>query len=117
MNKKYWIQIIYAFYFSCQGLFHIIKRERAFQQELMLAAILIPVTYWLDVSTSERVLLVASVLGILIVELLNASIETAINRISLERHSLSKLAKDLSSAAVMMSFILMIVVWLSILFQ
>ncbi|MBI4357361.1 MAG: diacylglycerol kinase [Gammaproteobacteria bacterium] len=115
MNKKYWTQIIHAFTFSCQGLLYALKRERAFQQELMLAAVLIPIAFWLEVSQLERILLVASMLWILIIELLNSSIETAIDRIGLEHHSLSKLSKDLSSAAVMMSFILMFYIWVSIL--
>ena len=77
-----------------------IREESAFRQELTLAAILVPCGIVVPVAPVERAALLASVLLVLIVELLNSSVEAAIDRISLERHELSKRAKDFGSAAV-----------------
>ena len=85
--------------------------EAAFRQEVVLAVILVPCAFWVPVAPVERALLVASVLLVLVVELLNSAVEAAIDRISLERHSLSKRAKDLGSAAVLVSLVLCALVW------
>ena len=85
--------------------------ESAFRQELLLALLLVPAGVWLGTNWVERALLVGSVLLVLIVELLNSGIEAAIDRISLERHSLSKRAKDLGSAAVLVTLVLLATVW------
>lgn len=91
------------------------REEAAFRQEVALAAVLIPLGLWLGKTGIERALLVAPMLLVLIVELLNSAVEAAIDRIGLERHALSGLAKDIGSAAVMAAFILMGVVWICIL--
>ena len=85
--------------------------EAAFRQEVILAVILVPCAFWVPVAPVERAALVASVLLVLVVELLNSAVEAAIDRISLERHILSKRAKDIASAAVLVSLLLCGLVW------
>ena len=96
---------------SLAGFRVAICEESAFRQELVFAAILIPCAFAVPVDPVARVLLLVSVLLVLIVELLNSSIETAIDRISLERHELSRRAKDLGSAAVMVALVTCLMVW------
>ena len=91
------------------------RNESAFRQEVFLAAILVPVACLVDVTRVERALLIATVLLLLVVELLNAGIETAIDRISFELHPLSRRAKDMGSAAVMLALAILAVVWISVL--
>jgi diacylglycerol kinase (ATP) len=88
-----------------------IREESAFRQELTLAAILVPCGLVVPVDAVGRVLLLGSVLLVLIVELLNSSVEAAIDRISLERHELSRRAKDLGSAAVMVALFMCVMTW------
>jgi diacylglycerol kinase (ATP) len=101
----------HAFLNSCAGLDDAIRNESAFRQEVVLAAILLPIAFWVPVVPVERALLVATVLLVMIVELLNTGVEAAIDRISFERHSLSKRAKDIGSAAVLVSLVLLGLVW------
>ncbi len=105
------VRIVHAFFHSCAGLADAFRHESAFRQEIVLAAILVPTAFWLRVSAVERALLVATVLLVMIVELLNTGVEVAIDRISFERHSLSKRAKDMGSAAVLVALVLMATVW------
>lgn len=105
------VRIVHAFFNSCAGLADAFRHESAFRQEILLAAILVPAAFWLRVTPVERALLVATVLLVMIVELLNTGVEVAIDRISYERHSLSKRAKDIGSAAVLVALLLMAVVW------
>jgi len=100
---------------SWLGLVGCFREEAAFRQELALSIVVIPLGLWLGHSGVERALLVAPMLLVLIVELLNSAIEATVDRIGLERHLLSGLAKDIGSAAVLMSFILMAAVWLLVL--
>ena len=109
------VRIWHAFFNSCAGLTDAWRHESAFRQEIMLAAILIPVAWMVPVSRGERALLVATVLLVMIVELLNTGVEVAIDRISFEHHSLSKRAKDIGSAAVLVALLLMAAVWATIL--
>ena len=109
------IRIVHAFFNSLAGFANAWRHESAFRQEVLLAAILIPIACWAPVAPVERALLVAVVLLVLIVELLNSSVETAIDRISLDHHSLSKRAKDIGSAAVFVALVLCAVVWAMIL--
>ncbi|SIT37710.1 Diacylglycerol kinase [Paraburkholderia piptadeniae] len=88
-----------------------IREESAFRQELTLAAILVPCGIVVPVEPVSRVLLLGSVFLVLIVELLNSSVEAAIDRISLERHELSRRAKDLGSAAVMVALFMCVMTW------
>jgi diacylglycerol kinase (ATP) len=99
---------------SLAGFQVAIREESAFRQELTLAAILIPCGVLVPVDPVSRVLLIGSVLLVLIVELLNSSVEAAIDRISLERHELSRRAKDLGSAAVMVALGMCLMTWVLI---
>jgi diacylglycerol kinase (ATP) len=96
---------------SLAGFRVAIREESAFRQELTLAAILLPCGVLVPVDPVSRVLLLGSVLLVLIVELLNSSVEAAIDRISLERHELSRRAKDLGSAAVMVALGMCVMTW------
>jgi diacylglycerol kinase (ATP) len=96
---------------SLAGFRVAIREESAFRQELTLAAILIPCGLIVPVEPVSRVMLLGSVLLVLIVELLNSSVEAAIDRISLERHELSRRAKDLGSAAVMVALGMCVMTW------
>lgn len=87
------------------------REEAAFRQECVAAVVLVPLGLWLGQDGVERVLLVAPVFLVLIVELLNSSIEATVDRIGVERHQLSGLAKDLGSAAVFVSLLLVVIVW------
>ena len=104
-------RIVQAFFNSLAGLGDAWRHESAFRQEILLAAVLVPAALAVPVTGPERALLVGSVLLLLVVELLNSSVEAAIDRISLERHSLSKRAKDLGSAAVLVTLVLLAAVW------
>jgi diacylglycerol kinase (ATP) len=105
-------RILRALASSLRGLKGAYREEAAFRQELALALIVIPLGLWLGHGATERVLLTAPVVLILIVELLNSAIEATVDRIGFERHALAGLAKDIGSAAVLMSFVLLVVVWL-----
>ena len=108
-------RIIQATWNSFAGLADAWKHESAFRQEVLLAIVLVPTALFLPLDRSEKALLVASVLLVLIVELLNSSVEAAIDRISFDHHNLSKRAKDIGSAAVFVALGLMTAVWLVIL--
>jgi diacylglycerol kinase (ATP) len=96
---------------SWNGLIYAYKEESAFRQELALSLILIPLAIYLPVTPIEKILLIASVILVLITELLNSSVEAAIDRISFEVHDLSKRAKDFGSAAVMLALLLCALTW------
>ena len=100
-----------AFIYSMHGIASAFRHEAAFRQEVLLAAVLIPLALLLDATGLARAMMIASVLLVLIVELLNSAIEAAIDRISMEDHHLAKRAKDLGSAAVMLSLVNVAVVW------
>ena len=98
--KNSWCGLVYAF-----------QEESAFRQELTLFVLLTPVAFLLPISYLEKALLVASLLMVLVVELLNSSVEAAIDRISFEHHDLSKRAKDFGSAAVMLALFIAVLMW------
>lgn len=104
-----------AFFHSHRGLRDAWRHEHAFRQELLLALALSPVIVFAPVSLSGRAALVASLLLVLIVELLNSAIEAVVDRVSLESHELSGRAKDMASAAVMLSLVVAGVVWVAVL--
>jgi len=91
---------------SWAGLVFAVREESAFRQELLLAAILVPVALWLPATVVETGMMLASVVLVLIVELLNSSVEAAVDRISFSKHGLSQRAKDYGSAAVMLAIFL-----------
>ena len=101
--------------YSLQGMASAFRHEDAFRQECMLAAVLIPAALLIPVGGTEKALMIASVLVVLIVELLNSAVEAAVDRISLENHLLAKRAKDFGSAAVFLSLINVAAVWLLVL--
>jgi diacylglycerol kinase (ATP) len=100
---------------SWHGLQFAIKEESAFRQELTLTAVLLPISLVLPVSRAEHILLLMVVILVLIIELLNSSVEAAIDRISFDNHGLSKRAKDYGSAAVMLALLLCLFTWIYIL--
>lgn len=106
-----------AFHYSMAGLRAAFTCEDAFRQEAILAAILIPTSFFLPVSGIGRALMIASVLLVLIVELLNSAIEAVVDRVSLDRHHLSKRAKDIGSAAVLLALINVVSVWACVIFN
>ena len=104
-----------ALHYSLAGLRAAFSGEDAFRQEVLLAALLIPASLVLPVSGVGRALMIASVLLVLIVELLNSAIEAAVDRVSLDRHHLAKRAKDIGSAAVLLALVNVVLVWLCVL--
>jgi diacylglycerol kinase (ATP) len=98
--KNSWCGLVYAF-----------KEESAFRQELTLCALLTPLAFLLPTTLLEKALLISSLILVLVVELLNSSVEAAIDRISFEHHDLSKRAKDFGSAAVMLALLITLLMW------
>lgn len=111
-----WSRIWHAVGFSLAGL-RAGWSETAFRQEALAAIVLIPLAFWLGNHWVETALLAGSVLGVMIVELLNTGIETAIDRIGPEWHDLSKRAKDMGSAAVLLSLLLCGGIWIAALYH
>jgi diacylglycerol kinase (ATP) len=105
-----------AMFYSIDGFRAAYQHEDAFRQEVMVAALLIPVALFLPASGAGKALMIASVLLVLLVELLNSAVEATVDRISLENHPLGKRAKDIGSAAVFVSLMNVIVVWALVLF-
>jgi len=103
--------------YSIAGLKAAYLCEDAFRQEVWLAVLLIPTALLLPVPWIGRGLMVASVLLVLVVELLNSAIEAVVDRVSLENHRLAKRAKDIGSAAVLVSLLMVVVVWACVLLQ
>ena len=108
-------RLINATGYSLSGLAEAARHEDAFRQELILAAVMVPLGIWLGATGIERALLVGSVLLVLIVELLNSAVEATVDRVSLDDHNLAKRAKDIGSAAVMLALTNVAVVWLLVL--
>jgi diacylglycerol kinase (ATP) len=100
-----------AFGYSLAGFRAAYKHEDAFRQEVLLAVLMIPLAVLLPVSHIGKALMIASVLLVIVVELLNSAIEATVDRISLDSHTLAKRAKDIGSAAVLVSLINVLVVW------
>ena len=100
-----------AFFYSMDGLAAAFRHEHAFRQEVFIAVVLIPLALWLPASGIGKALMIGSVLLVLIVELLNSALEAVVDRISSENHELAKRAKDMGSAAVMLSLMVVAIVW------
>jgi diacylglycerol kinase (ATP) len=98
--KNSWCGLVYAF-----------LEESAFRQELSLFVLLTPLALFLPIGYLEKALLISSLIMVLVVELLNSSVEAAIDRISFEHHDLSKRAKDFGSAAVMLALFIALLIW------
>jgi len=110
-------RVIRATGYSMAGLAAAYRGESAFRQEFWLAAVLLPLAFWIGRGWVEVALLVGSLMLVLIVELLNSGIEAAIDRVSFEIHDLPKRAKDLASAAVLLSLVLCAGIWLAALWN
>jgi diacylglycerol kinase (ATP) len=114
-NTRGWRRIVNAFGYSMKGFKACWEVEEAFRQEVLLLVPLIPVGIVLGATPAERAMLVGSLLMVPIVELLNSAIEANVDRVGLERHELSKRAKDIASAAVFTSIAFALVIWALIL--
>jgi len=101
--KNSWCGMVYAY-----------QEESAFRQELTLLAILTPIALFLPIPSLHKAILITSLIMVLVVELLNSSVEAAIDRISFDHHDLSKRAKDFGSAAVMLALLVAAVLWVTI---
>ena len=110
-------RIVRATGYSFNGLRLAISGESAFRQELVLALVMLPASWWLGRNWVEVALLAGSVVLVLIVELLNSSIEAVVDRVSLDLHELSKRAKDIASAAVFLSLALAGAIWAAAMWQ
>ena len=106
-----------AFGYSLAGLRAAYRHENAFRQEVWLASVLIPVAFLLPENGVGKAVMIASVLLVIIVELINSAVEATVDRISLEDHRLAERAKDIGSAAVLISLINVAVVWGLVLFM
>lgn len=112
----FFLKLFKAFKNSWHGLKNAWNSQWAFRVEVVFLLPAIPCVFYLGHNAAERVLLFGSVFLVLIIELINSAIETTVDRISLERHELSGLAKDLASAAVLLAIVNMIITWSLILF-
>jgi diacylglycerol kinase (ATP) len=114
MKKKTGVtRVLLAFKNSGKGLRFLIKNEAAFRQEVALAIFLAPLSFLVSRSLSELVLLLLTLALVLVVEILNTAVEAVVDRIGLEHNELSGLAKDLGSAAVLLSLLFAAGVWLA----
>ncbi|AYH45306.1 diacylglycerol kinase [Azoarcus sp. DN11] len=104
-------RLVNALRYSIDGLRAAYHHEDAFRQECLLAAVLIPVAFFVPTAAFGKAMLIGSVLLVMIVELINSAIEATVDRVSLERHLLAKRAKDIGSAAVLLALINLAVVW------
>lgn len=115
-NEKGLKRLVNACIFSMAGFKAAWKHEEAFRQEVLLFVVATPLALWLGQTVVEKLLLVGSIVLVMLVELLNSAVEAVVDRIGLERHELSGRAKDIGSAAVLLSLIWAAIVWVSILF-
>jgi diacylglycerol kinase (ATP) len=109
------VRLARAFGSTFRGFAAAWREEEAFRQECLLALVVVPLGLWLGDGGVERALLVGPMLGILVVELLNSAIEATVDRIGLERHPLSGIAKELGSAAVFVAFLILVLNWVLVL--
>lgn len=108
-------RVIMATRYSWQGLCAAYRHEEAFRQEAWLCVLLLPLGLYLGDGGAEKALLVASVLLLPLVEILNSALEAVVDRVGEEQHELSGRAKDMGSAAVALSIVLIVVTWLLVL--
>lgn len=107
-------RIINATGYTWKGLCAAYQHEAAFRQELFLAIILVPLTFWVGQNAVEWILLLGSVLFVLVVEILNSAIEAVVDRTGDEPHKLSGRAKDMGSAAVFLALVMLLITWVMI---
>lgn len=111
ISRTGWRRVWDAAGYSIKGLKAAWRNEAAFRQELVLVLVLLPAAFWVGDTITQRALLIFSLLVVIMVELLNSAVEMVVDRIGLEHHALSGQAKDLGSAAVMVSLTAAGVVW------
>jgi len=111
--RRIWL----ALFYSIDGFRAAWKGEAAFRQEVVLAAVLLSLVFFVGQNAIEYCLLAGSVLLVLVVELLNSAVEATVDRIGAEKHHLSKNAKDMGSAAVLVSLMIVLFVWAVIILQ
>ena len=114
-NAKGFKRLINACFFSAAGFKATWTHEEAFRQEVILFVISTPIAIWLGQSTIEKLLLIGSIVLVMLVELLNSAVEAVVDRVGFEHHELSGRAKDIGSAAVMMSLAWAGITWALIL--
>jgi diacylglycerol kinase (ATP) len=110
-SKSGLVRIWRALFYSLAGLRSAWRAESAFRQELALTVVLVPVCLVVPASYTQKAIMSAALLLVLVTELLNSAVESAVDRISLEDHELAKRAKDIGSAAVLVALINLAVVW------
>lgn len=115
-HRRGMVRLAHALRYSLEGL-QAGWREAAFRQEALLALVMVPAAFWLGSTWAESALLAGSVVLVMIVELLNSGIEAAIDRMGSDWHALSKKAKDMGSAAVLLSLLLCGGIWTAALWQ
>jgi diacylglycerol kinase (ATP) len=116
-SKSGLMRIFKAFTYSMHGFKSAWQNEHAFRQELVLVVVGVIVALLLPVPAYEKVALIAVLIVVLIVELMNSAIEAVVDRVSLERHSLSKNAKDYGSAAVLLTLLIAALTWGIVLYE
>ena len=107
-------RLVNALSYSLSGLLLAWQDEAAFRQEVILAIVLVLVAFMVPVDVTQRVLLVASVMLVLVVEMINSAIEATVDRVSLDIHPLAKRAKDMGSAAVLLALTNAILIWIMV---
>jgi len=109
------IRIINAAGYSWLGIKAAYKNEAAFRQELAMCALLVPAAIYFGQSYADKAILIASLIFILLIEIINSAIEAVVDRFGDEEHELSGRAKDMGSAAVLFAFVIAALVWFSVL--
>jgi len=104
-------RIYFALLNSSKGFIWLIKNEAAFKQEFVISVMLILLSFFLNINAVEQLLLISVLLFVLIVEIVNTAIEATVDRIGVEHHPLSGLAKDLGSLAVLFSLFIALATW------
>ncbi|KEY60024.1 diacylglycerol kinase [Serratia sp. DD3] len=110
-------RIIKAVGYSYKGLIAAWRNEAAFRQELVVAVVAIVLAIWLDVGAIARILLIGSLVLVVIIEIINSAIEAIVDRVGTEYHELSGRSKDMASAAVFLTILLALFVWISVLWD
>ncbi|MET3109052.1 diacylglycerol kinase (ATP) [Oxalobacteraceae bacterium GrIS 2.11] len=116
-SKSGYKRIFFALFYSFEGFKSAWKHEHSFRQELVMVVFGVIVALFLPISGYQKLMLIVVLLLILIVELINSAIEAVVDRVSLERHSLSKNAKDFGSAAVLLTLIIAVATWGVVLYE
>lgn len=116
-NAKGFKRLINACRFSAAGFKATWQHEEAFRQEVMLFVVTVPLAIWLGETAIEKVLLIGSIVLVMLVELLNSAVEAVVDRVGFEHHELSGRAKDIGSAAVMLSLVWAALTWALILIR